>query len=468
MAKILTHINNLGEIELQQLTTDPAREHSQGANTEEWDQRLLKGITERSARIGVVGLGYVGLPLAIGWARAGFFVTGVDIDPLRVEMCLNSTSWIADVQSEDLAALVSKGKLTATMDTSIFTELDVITICVPTPLNEAKQPDIGAILTVVDAIAATLHPGQLIVLESTTYPGTTDECILPRLQQSGLSVGEEFFLGYSPERIDPGNTTYGLQNTPKILAGMTSRCKQVMAALYEIVVDKVYPVSSTRTAELVKLFENTYRAVNIGLVNELAMMANLLGVDVWEVISAASTKPYGFTPFYPGPGIGGHCIPIDPHYLTWKLSTLNYTSRLIEAACEINEQMPRYVVERIKGVLHNAGKCLDESYILILGITYKRDVADLRESPAIEIIELLCENKAMVDYVDPYIPVVALKKEKLTAVPLDEDLVREADCVIIHTDHSLFDYASIVRTASLVIDTRNATAGLSGPHIVRL
>ena len=395
-------------------------------------------------------------------------MTGIDIDPLRVEMCLNSTSWIADVQSEDLAALVRKGKLTATMDTSIFTELDVITICVPTPLNEAKQPDIGAILTVVDAIAGTLHPGQLIVLESTTYPGTTDECILPRLQQSGLSVGEEFFLGYSPERIDPGNSTYGLQNTPKILAGMTSRCKQVMNALYETVVDRVFPVSSTRTAELVKLFENTFRAVNIGLVNELAMMANLLGVDVWEVISAAATKPYGFTPFYPGPGIGGHCIPIDPHYLTWKLSTLNYTSRLIEAACEINEQMPRYVVERIKGVLDDAGKCLDKSRILVLGITYKRDVADLRESPAVEIIDLLRENKARVDYVDPYIPVIALRNEELATVPLDEALLSEADCVVIHTDHSLFDYASIVRAASLVIDTRNATAGLSGAHIVRL
>ena len=461
-------MNNVGEIELRQLTTDPAREHSQRTKTEEWDQRLLRSITERSARIGVVGLGYVGLPLAIGWARAGFLVTGIDIDPQRVDMCLKSISWIADVQSEDLAALVHDGQLTATTDTSVFTDLDVITICVPTPLNEAKQPDIRAILTVVDAIAVSLHPGQLIVLESTTYPGTTDECILPRLQQSGLNVGEEFFLGYSPERIDPGNTTYGLQNTPKILAGMTLRCKQLVTALYESVVDKVYPVSSTRTAELVKLFENTFRAINIGLVNELAMMANLLGVDVWEVISAAATKPYGFTPFYPGPGIGGHCIPIDPHYLAWKLGTLNYTSRLIEAACEINEQMPRYVVERIKAVLHDAGKCLDESRILVLGIAYKRDVADLRESPAIEIIDLLRENKAEVDYVDPYIPVISLKKEMLTAVPLDEDLVREADCVVILTDHSIFDYASVVRTASLVVDTRNATAGLSEPHIVRL
>ncbi len=395
-------------------------------------------------------------------------MTGIDIDPLRVDMCLQSKSWIADVPSEDLGALVREGQLTATTDTSVFTELDVITICVPTPLNEAKQPDIGAILKVVDAIAASFHPGQLIVLESTTYPGTTDECILPRLQQSGLKVGEEFFLGYSPERIDPGNTHYGLRNTPKVIAGVTSCCTQLTKVLYETIVDTVIPVSSTRTAELVKLFENTFRSVNIGLVNELAMMANLLSVDVWEVISAAGTKPYGFTTFYPGPGIGGHCIPIDPHYLAWKLRTLNYRSRLIEAACEINEQMPHYVVERIGRVLNDTGKCFDASRVLVLGVAYKRDVGDLRESPAIEIIDLLREHKAEVDYVDPYIPVITLKQEVLTAVQLDGDQVRNADCVLILTDHSVFDYASIVRMASLVVDTRNATAGLVETNIMRL
>ncbi len=450
LAKILTYMNNLGEIELQQLITDLAQELSQLANSEEMDLRLLTRITERRARIGVVGLGYVGLPLAIGWACAGFLVTGIDIDPLRVDMCLQSKSWIADVPSEDLGALVREGQLTATTDTSVFTELDVITICVPTPLNEAKQPDIGAILKVVDAIAASFHPGQLIVLESTTYPGTTDECILPRLQQSGLKVGEEFFLGYSPERIDPGNTHYGLRNTPKVIAGVTSCCTQLTKALYETIVDTVIPVSSTRTAELVKLFENTFRSVNIGLVNELAMMANLLSVDVWEVISAAGTKPYGFTTFYPGPGIGGHCIPIDPHYLAWKLRTLNYRSRLIEAA------------------LNDTGKCFDASRVLVLGVAYKRDVGDLRESPAIEIIDLLREHKAEVDYVDPYIPVITLKQEVLTAVQLDGDQVRNADCVLILTDHSVFDYASIVRMASLVVDTRNATAGLVETNIMRL
>ena len=461
-------IVNLGEIELQQLITDLAQELSQRANSEERHLRLLTRITERSARIGVVGLGYVGLPLAIEWARAGFLVTGIDIDPQRVSMCHQRKSWITDVSSEDLGSLVSEGQLTATIDTSVFKELDVITVCVPTPLNEAKEPDIGAILKVVDAIAASLHPGQLIILESTSFPGTTDEYILPRLQQSGLKVGEDFFLAYSPERIDPGNPHYGLHNTPKVIAGITACCIQLTKALYETVVDTVIPVSSTRTAELVKLFENTFRAVNIGLVNELAMMANLLSVDVWEVISAAGTKPYGFTPFYPGPGVGGHCIPIDPHYLAWKLSTLNYRSRFIEAACEINEQMPTYVVERISRVLNDAGKCLDGSRVLVLGIAYKRDVGDLRESPAIEIIHMLREQKVQVDYVDPYIPVLVLKEEVLTAVPLNEERVRNADCVVILTDHSIFDYTSIIRTASLLVDTRNATAGVMEPHIIRL
>jgi UDP-N-acetyl-D-glucosamine dehydrogenase len=450
------------------LITSPAQELSQLANSEESGRLVFARIIERSARIGVVGLGYVGLPLAIGWARAGFLVTGIDIDPLRVEMCMQSKSWTVDVPSEELGALVQEGQLKATTNTSVFAELDVITICVPTPLNEAKQPDIAAILTVVDAIAATLHPGQLIVLESTTFPGTTDEYILPLLQQSGLKVGEDFFLGYSPERIDPGNTRYSLSNTPKVVAGSTACCLQLTRALYETVVDTVVPISSTRAAELVKLYENTFRAVNIGLVNELAMMANLLGVDVWEVIAAAGTKPYGFTPFYPGPGIGGHCIPIDPHYLAWKMHTLNCRSRLIEAACEINEQMPRYVVERIGRVLRDAGKNLATSRILVLGIAYKRDVGDLRESPAIEIIELLRNHKAEVDYVDPYIPFIALKKEVLAAVPLDENCVSSADCVVILTDHSVFDYASIVRAAPLVVDTRNATAGMPESHIKRL
>jgi UDP-N-acetyl-D-glucosamine dehydrogenase len=321
---------------------------------------------------------------------------------------------------------------------------------------------------VINVLADVLHPGQLIVLESTTFPGTTDEYVLPRLQQTGLIVGLDFFLGYSPERIDPGNTQFGLRNTPKVVAGITDQCAQVTRALYETVVETVIPVRSTRTAELAKLFENTFRAVNIGLVNELAMMANLLGVDVWEVISAAGTKPYGFTPFYPGPGIGGHCIPVDPHYLTWKLGTLNYTSHLIEAACTINEQMPHYVVERVRRIVIEAYKSFEASRILVLGVTYKRDVADMRESPAIEIIDLLRQQGAIVKYADPYIPRIMLKEEVLIATPLDEDQILSADCVLILTDHSDFDYASIVAKAALVIDTRNVTAGLTGTHVERL
>ena len=443
-------------------------EHAQLAGIVQCDEHLLRRIAERSARIGVVGLGYVGLPLALEWARTGFVVTGFDIDPLRVDMCLKGKSWIDDVQSEELEALVCEGRLTATTDSSVFAELDIITICVPTPLNEAKEPDISAILAVIDAIVVVLHPGQLIVLESTTFPGTTDEYVLPRFQQTGLIVGRDFFLGYSPERIDPGNTQFSLRNTPKVVAGITGQCAQVTRALYETVVDAVVPVSSTRAAELTKLFENTFRAVNIGLVNELALMAHLLGVDVWEVISAARTKPYGFTPFYPGPGIGGHCIPIDPHYLTWKLGTLNYTSHLIEAACTINEQMPRYVVERVLRVLRDTGKSLNVSRVLVLGVTYKRDVADMRESPAIDIIDILRQQGARVEYTDPYIPEITLKEEVLAAVPLDDNHVRNADCVLILTDHSIFDYAGIVANATLVIDTRNVTAGFTGAHVVRL
>ena len=431
-------------------------------------QHLLTHITQRTARIGVIGLGYVGLPLAFEWARAGFWVTGIDIDPRRVALCQQGVSWISDVSSDDLAKLVRESRITATTDMAALADLDTISICVPTPLTKTKDPDISAILSAVEAIVTYLHPGQLIVLESTTYPGTTDELILPKLSEGGLSVGMDFFLAFSPERTDPGNSHYNLRNTPKVIAGITPPCLEVATALYRTVVDTVVPVSSTRVAELVKLLENTFRAVNIGLVNELAIMANLLGVDIWEVIDAARTKPYGFMPFYPGPGLGGHCIPIDPHYLAWKLRTLNYKTRFIEVASEINGQMPRYVVERIVDALNEAGKCLNGSRILIVGITYKRDVADLRESPAIDIIELLRERKANIDYADPYLQRLPLAEITLNAVPLDDEHLRAADCVVIITDHRVFDYAHLVRTASLIVDTRNATVGMSGSHIWRL
>jgi UDP-N-acetyl-D-glucosamine dehydrogenase len=431
-------------------------------------KQLLTRISERTARIGVIGLGYVGLPLAIEWAQAGFSVTGIDIDPERVAMCQKGISWISDVPSDTLAALVQDGHLTATTNQEVLAELDAVSICVPTPLNKTKDPDIGPVLNAIDAIIAHLHPGQLIVLESTTYPGTTDELILPRLNKFGLTVGEDFFLAFSPERIDPDNKQYGLPNTPKVIAGITPMCLEVATALYKTVVNTLIPVSSTRTAELVKLLENTFRAVNIGMVNELAIIANLLGVDVWEVISAAATKPFGFMPFYPGPGLGGHCIPVDPHYLAWKLRTLNYKTRFIEVASEINGQMPRYVVERVTNAMNQVGKCLNGSHILIVGVAYKRDVADCRESPAIDIIELLHERYAHVDYADPYIPTLTLTGKTLTAVPLDDEHVRSADCVIIVTGHQVYDYAYLARTASLIIDTRNATAGISEPHIWRL
>ncbi|MBV9688725.1 MAG: nucleotide sugar dehydrogenase [Ktedonobacteraceae bacterium] len=431
-------------------------------------QHLLTRITQRTARVGVIGLGYVGLPLATEWARAGFRVTGIDIDAQRVAMCQQGVSWIADIASHDLAALVREDRLTATTDMTVLAELDAVSICVPTPLNKTKDPDISAVLSAIDAVLAYLRRGQLIVLESTTYPGTTDELILPCLSQTGLTVGEDFFLAFSPERIDPGNKYYTLSNTPKIVAGITPQCLEVVTALYKTVIESVVPVSSTRVAELVKLQENTFRAVNIGMVNELAIIANLLGVDVWEVISAAATKPFGFMPFYPGPGLGGHCIPIDPHYLAWKLRTLNYKTRFIEVASEINAQMPRYVVERVVSAMNEVSKCLKGSRILILGVSYKRDVADLRESPALDIIELLQERKAHIEYADPYIPTLRLAGTTLTAVPLDDECLRGVDCVVIVADHSVFDYAHLCRTASLVVDTRNATAGISGSHIWRL
>jgi len=453
---------------MQELIREREQELSPIANREGYSQYLLDRIIQRTARVGVIGLGYVGLSLATEWARAGFSVTGIDIDPRRVSMCQQGKSWITDVASEDIGALVREGSLIPTTDFTVLAGLDAVAICVPTPLNKAKEPDLGAILDVVNAIASYLHPGQLIVLESTTYPGTTDECILPYLQQTGLNVGVEYFLAFSPERIDPGNTHYNLRNTPKVVAGITPACLEVTRALYETAVDTVVSVGSTRTAELIKLFENTFRAVNMGLVNELAIIADLLGVDVWETIAAAATKPFGFMPFYPGPGIGGHCIPIDPLYLAWKLRSLNYEPRFIELASEINERMPHYVVERINRALNSVDKYLNGSRILLVGVTYKRDTGDIRESPAIEIIELLRELQAHIDYADPYIPALTLKETTLTAVPLDEEHMRGSDCVVIITDHQAYDYASIARTASLVVDTRNATAGIGQSHIRRL
>jgi UDP-N-acetyl-D-glucosamine dehydrogenase len=434
----------------------------------EWKQQLLTRIAQRVAHIGVIGLGYVGLPLSVEWARAGFRTTGIDINSQCVSMCQRGQSWIEDVSSDELAALVKKGQLSATTDQAVLAELDVVCICVPTPLNEAKEPELSAVLRAVEVVAQHLHHGQLVVLQSTTYPGTTQELVLPYLHKAGLLVGQDFFLAFSPERTDPGNSRFALRNTPKIVSGITEACLEVTATLYATVVEEVIAVSSTCTAELVKLLENTFRAVNIGLVNELAIIANLLKVDVWEVIAAARTKPFGYMPFYPGPGIGGHCVPVDPHYLAWKMRTLNYHARFIEVATEINERMPGYVVERMATALNEYGKCLNGARLLVLGVTYKRDTRDIRESPALPILELLSERKAHINYVDPYIPTLKLKNTLLTSVPLSDEQILSADCVVIITDHKIFDYEHIAQMATLIIDTRNATNGIPGAQIWRL
>ena len=356
-------------------------------------QALMRKITERTAHVSVLGLGYVGLPLAIDFAQAGYTVTGIDPDAHKVAGLQAGVSHVQDIDHAELQEVMNSGRLRVTSDFEALREVDTISICVPTPLNKTKEPDISYIVTATEAIVERLHPGQLIVLESTTYPGTTDEVILPRLEATGWRAGKDFFLAFSPERIDPGNAEFRLKNTPKILGGVTTQCTQVAYYLYQQIITTVVPVSSSRTAEMVKLLENTFRAVNIGLVNEVALMCARLGLDVWEVINAAATKPFGFMPFYPGPGLGGHCIPLDPHYLAWKLKTLDYRARFIELADDINTSMPHYVVTRVGDVLNEFQKSIKGSKILILGVAYKADTNDLRESPALEVIRLLQQQR---------------------------------------------------------------------------
>lgn len=418
-------------------------------------QTLLQRIAERSAHVCVVGLGYVGLPLAVEFAKAGFRVTGLDTDTERVAGINAGHCHIQDVSSIELQQVVASGHLQATQDFAVLSEVDTISICVPTPLRKTKDPDISYIISATGEICQRLHPGQLIVLESTTYPGTTDEVILPQMQATGLQVGKDFFLAFSPERIDPGNATFHLTNTPKLIGGITAVCTEVATHLYEQIIATVVPVSSSRTAEMVKLLENTFRAVNIGLVNEVALMCARLGLDVWEVINAAATKPFGFMPFYPGPGLGGHCIPLDPHYLAWKLKTLDYRARFIELADDINTSMPHYVVTRVADVLNNLHKSIKGSKILILGVAYKPDTNDLRESPALEVIRLLCDKGGEVCFHDPYITQVDIPGLQYTE--LSASLLQWADCIVITTHHSTYDYDWIVARAKLIVDTRNAT-----------
>lgn len=418
---------------------------------------LEKKIKNRTAVVGVIGMGYVGLPLAVGLGKENFKVIGIDINSDKVNLVNSGKSDIDDVKDKDLKPLVRAGKIKATTDFAVLKKVDCITICVPTPLSKTKDPDVSYILAAVKEVQKYLHPGQLVILESTTYPGTTEELILPILEETGLKVGKDFFLAFSPERVDPGNKNYTIKSTPRVVGGITPLCTRIAKLFYEQTITDAVPVSSTKSAEMVKLLENTFRSVNIGLVNEVALMCDRLKIDVWEIIDAANTKPFGFMPFYPGPGLGGHCIPIDPHYLSWKLKSLNYYARFIELAGDINSHMPEYVVERISRALNKNKKSLKGSKILVLGVAYKRDIRDVRESPALDVIKLLQNAGAEVKYTDPHVPSIRMDNSEMKSVRLTRKLVQGSDCVAIITDHSAYDYDLIVRNAQLVMDTRNAT-----------
>ncbi len=431
-------------------------------------QLLLTKIQNREAHIGIVGLGYVGLPLAVAFAEVGFQVIGIDVDATKVAALNACQSYVEDVADETIRPLIISGKLRASTDYADLAKVDAISICVPTPLNKTKDPDISYIHSATTSIVKYGCRGKLIVLESTTYPGTTDEVILPRLSDNGNQVGQDFFLAFSPERIDPGRTDYTMYTTPKVIGGVTPHCLDVALALYGTVVNKPVPVSSTATAEMVKLLENTFRAVNIGLVNEVALMCDKLGLNVWEVVEAASTKPYGFMTFFPGPGLGGHCIPIDPHYLSWKLRTLNYKARFIELATDVNSNMPNHVVGKVADALNAERKAINGSRILILGVAYKPNVSDVRESPALDILHLLQERGADICYHDPFVSDLAHEALPLTSVTLTTALLQQTDCVVIVTDHASYDWPWIVENAPVIVDTRNALREMSNGRIVRL
>ncbi len=419
--------------------------------------------------VGVIGLGYVGLPLAVAFAESGAAVVGVDLDGDRVASIRKGQSFIEDVPTETLARLVQAGRLRATNDIAALRNADAIVICVPTPLGKSKEPDISFIVSAADAIAGILRRGQLVVLESTTYPGTTQEILLPRFEARGLKAGLNFFLAFSPERIDPGNRRYTLRDIPKVVGGLTPTCRELAGALYARVTKEIVPVSGPETAEMVKLFENTFRSVNIALVNEFAIMCRRLGISVWEVIGAAATKPFGYMPFYPGPGLGGHCLPSDPHYLSWKVRLEGYEPRFITFADEINRQMPAYVVQMVADALNERGRAVRRARILVLGVAYKANVADTRDSPAIEIIETLRAKGAVVAYHDPFVPRVTVNRTELASVRWSDAEVGAHDLVLILTAHGTYDWAAIVSGARLVIDTRNATGGLPpAPHVIRL
>ena len=430
-------------------------------------EKLAAKITDRTAQVGIVGLGYVGLPLAVEYGKAGFRVTGIDVLPSKTTSLNNGTSYVQDVASSDVQSLVEAKRLAATTDFAAIRNLDTVNICVPTPLRKTKDPDMSYIVASCEEIAKYLHPGMLIILESTTYPGTTDELVRPILEKGGLRAGEDFFLCFSPERVDPGNPQFHTRNIPKVVGGISPACTEMGALFYRQALDHVVPVGSTQVAEMVKLLENTFRMINIGLVNEMALMCDRMGINVWEVIEAAATKPFGFMPFYPGPGLGGHCIPIDPFYLSWKTKQAGIEARFIELAGYINGQMPHFVVEKVQNALNDAAKAVRGSRIHVLGVAYKRDIDDVRESPALDIMHLLMLKGATITYSDPYVPSLELDGKTLQSQSL-EDAIAKADCSVIVTDHQTFDYAGLVRDARLIVDTRNALKKYSSPKIVRL
>jgi UDP-N-acetyl-D-glucosamine dehydrogenase len=435
-----------------------------------YQTELRRKIEARQARVGVVGLGYVGLPLAMEFAHAGFCVTGIDIDESKVETLNRGVSYVQDVPAAALAPMVQSGKFRATTDFSAVKTLDTINIAVPTPLRKTKDPDMSYIVSACQEIAKHFHPGLLMILESTTYPGTTDELMLPMFEKPELKVGEDFFLCFSPERVDPGNPKFQTKNIPKVVGGITAACTELGALFYSQALEHVVPVSSTRVAEMVKLLENTFRMINIGLVNEIALMCDRMDINVWEVIEAAATKPFGFMPFYPGPGLGGHCIPIDPFYLSWKTKQSGIEARFIELAGYINGQMPHFVVDKIQNALNDHCKPLKGSHVHVLGVAYKRDIDDVRESPALDIIHLLEKRGAKVSYSDPFVP--RLRADGFLPHAMEAldagQACSQADCVVIVTDHKSFDYASIVERSRLIVDTRNALKGCVSPKIVRL
>jgi len=430
--------------------------------------KLKELIAGKRAKIGIIGLGYVGLPLAVEFAREGLETTGFEVDKAKVSDIAKGRSYIADVPQAEVREFTRAGKLKATLDFSLLRKMDAIIVCVPTPLRKSKDPDVSYIVSSVGEIARRLRKGQLVVLESTTYPGTTKELVKPMLEKTGLKAGKDFFLAFSPERVDPGNPKYGIKNTPKVVGGITPACTRLAGLLYAQAIDKVLEVSDTETAELVKLLENTFRAVNIGMMNEMALMCHKLGLDVWEVIGAAASKPFGFMPFYPGPGIGGHCIPLDPHYLGWKMKTLNFEPRFIELAGVINSSMPEHVVSRLGEILNTRGRTMKGARLLMIGMTYKPDISDPRESPAKDVFLLLEHTGARVEYYDPYVKAMEIEGRTHRHCAGALKKLKTYDCVLIITPHSCIDYRALAGKARLVFDTRNATRGLKRKNIFRL